>query len=347
MSTLKGNNYNKEKVLREINQEIQAVYEFCLKNGYSNEEIRKAAKPILEPLRRIKIEKRIVSLVKITFVLIVILTLFSVDPVYQRLWMYGRLFLFQLLPFWDWTKIYHYSCLVDNPLFSINKITESDCQICKDLVEIKRCNQTSQDEITEHFLKHDIPLIVMESTNNWSITEESFSIANLSEGYLDDFRLNRFGVCMFQTNLRFRTPQTFLHNLKTNPKMDQWYVHWNNCGKAAQKFLRKFYLRPYFLPPMFEMMHSNWILMSFNYKGYFYKKVDVVASTCVIWLAQVRGYNHIRLRPRNPCNNFCGNLEDVLKEGDTLLFPVKLWKIEYLPGENSKNLAIAVGSFFQ
>ncbi|XP_022257458.1 uncharacterized protein LOC106472425 isoform X2 [Limulus polyphemus] len=226
MSAIKGTNHKKEKYLQEINQEIQAAYEFCLKSGYSNEEIRKAAKPILEPLRREKFKKRIVSLIKIAFVLTVIYTLLSVDPVYRRLCMYGRLFLFQLLPFWDWTKIYYSSCLVDNPLFSINRITESDCQVCKDVLEIKRFNQTSQDEMTEHFLKNNIPLIVMEATNNWPIMEESFSIANLSEGYLDDSRLNSLGGCVFETNLRFRAPQTFLHNLKTYPEMDQWYVHW-------------------------------------------------------------------------------------------------------------------------
>ncbi|XP_013789971.1 uncharacterized protein LOC106473840 [Limulus polyphemus] len=339
--------HSKENILQEIDQEIQVAYEYHLKNGYTPEEIQKAAKPLLEPLRRGRYKKRLVFLVKVTLVLLVIYMLLSADPVYRRLCMYGRLFLFQVLPFWDWTEMYYSSCFIYNPFFSKNKLTESDCQVCEDITEIERFNQTSPDEVAEHLLKNDIPLIVMEGTNNWPIMEETFSLANLSEGYLDDPRINSVGVCMFQTNLRFHTPQKFLQKLKQNPHMDRWYVHWENCEKATEKFLRKFYRRPYFIPPMLEMIQSNWIMMSFNYKGRLYKKIQPPTSTTVMWLAQVRGYHHIRLKPKKPCNNLCENLEDVLEEGDVLLFPVTLWKLEYLPGEKSENLAIGGGGYFQ
>ena len=40
------------------------------------------------------------------------------------------------------------------------------------------------------------------------------------------------------------------------------YFNRENCDKDAAKVLRKYYKRPYFLPPMAEAVEGNWFIVS-------------------------------------------------------------------------------------
>lgn len=40
------------------------------------------------------------------------------------------------------------------------------------------------------------------------------------------------------------------------------YLNRENCDKDAAKVLRKYYKRPYFLPPMAEAVEGNWFIVS-------------------------------------------------------------------------------------
>lgn len=35
----------------------------------------------------------------------------------------------QVLPYWDWTVYYEQECLLDNPYFEADQLTEEDCEV--------------------------------------------------------------------------------------------------------------------------------------------------------------------------------------------------------------------------
>lgn len=53
-----------DRHLKEIDNEINAAYEMCIKAGYSHEEVQKFAKPILEPVVRERRKRQLFLLLK-------------------------------------------------------------------------------------------------------------------------------------------------------------------------------------------------------------------------------------------------------------------------------------------
>ncbi|XP_035217349.1 uncharacterized protein LOC118190703, partial [Stegodyphus dumicola] len=244
------------------------------------------------------------------------------------------------LPLWDWTDLYSETCLLDNPFYSDEQIFITDCQACEDEYQIDYVNGTSSEEISHLYIQRNIPVIVRDAMLDWPVMKDSFTILNLTEGFLQ----MKEDVCMFQTNLRVDNHRKVFKKL-LNEDLQKWYAHWENCQKANQKFLRKFYARPYFIPSVVQMTESNWILMSSNYIGRKFKNIDALPSITIMWVAQVRGYNSIRLEPKKPCHKICNILEDTVEEGEIVLFSPAVWNFSYLPGEGTENLAIAAGGF--
>lgn len=60
----------------------------------------------------------------------------------------------------------------------------------------------------------------------------------------------------------------------------------------------------------------------------------------LIIMAQLRGKNSIKLKPRAPCEDDCPVLNFELNEGETLVLGTSLWELEYLPGKTGGNLAM-------
>jgi len=246
--------------------------------------------------------------------------------------------MFKILPFWDWTELYSENCLLDNPFYSNEEVYVFDCKVCEDVYDVDYLNRTSPEEISQFYMQRNIPVIIRDAMFDWSVMQDSFNILNLTEGFYD----LKEEVCMFQSNLGVENHHKLFKKL-LNQDLKKWYAHWENCEKSTQKFIRKFYTRPYFMPSLVQMTEANWILMSSGYIGKKFKRLDVMSTITVMWIAQIRGYNNIQLQPKDPCHNMCNVLEDTIEEGEIILFSPTVWNFSYIPGEGTENLAIAVG----
>lgn len=170
--------------LKLIDEEIHNLYDYCIKNGMSEEEILKAAAPLLRSIQWEKLKKRFfLGIAFIIFIGIFIGLLFY-DPIFRMICMLGRLFLIKILPFWDWTYLYRSTCFLSNPYYVVPGLQESDCQVCEDLFEIDVMNFTTSEIVMEKYLKNDIPLIVSNATEGWPINENNFDVNNITKGEL-------------------------------------------------------------------------------------------------------------------------------------------------------------------
>lgn len=333
--------------LVEVNSEIRNLYDYCLASGLSHEETVKKASPLLHPIRKETLKRGCyiaLSLFAVGLLFGVALTSVHAGHLIR---MNIRYALFKLLPWWDWTDFYGSRCLIYNPYFKDVHLMETDCEICEDLYEMDRLSNISSDQISLSYLQNDIPVVVLDAVDDWPAMDDSFNILNLTEGYLYSDEVASQDVCMFQSNLRVQSHHRVFQKIVLENVTGGWYAHWENCRKPTEKFLRKFYGRPYFMPQAVQMTESNWLFMSSSYKGKRYKMVEVLPSISVMWIAQLRGYQHVRFEPKEPCREMCNVLEDILEEGDLAVFTPTLWSFSYLPGDNTENLAIAAGGFSQ
>ncbi|XP_015920738.1 uncharacterized protein [Parasteatoda tepidariorum] len=331
-------NKNGRNALSEINNEILTVYEYCLAAGLTHDEIVEKAKPLILPVQKLEWKRKFLMLLKIGICCLAISYTLSSDTVSRSFLTNTRYFMFKILPFWDWTELYSENCLLENPFYSNEEVLIFDCKVCEDVFDVDYLNRTSPEEISQYYMQRNIPVIVRDAMFDWSVMQDSFNILNMTEGF---YHLDE-DVCMFQSNLNVENHQMLFQKLLSQD-LQKWYAHWENCEKSTQKFVRKFYARPYFLPGVVQMTEANWILMSSNYIGRKYKKIDVMPSVTVMWVAQIRGYNNIQFLPKNPCHTTCNVIEDTLEEGEIALFSPTVWNFSYLPGEGTENLAIAVG----
>uniref|UniRef100_T1J6H9 Septin-type G domain-containing protein n=1 Tax=Strigamia maritima TaxID=126957 RepID=T1J6H9_STRMM len=260
---------------------------------------------------------------------------------------YSRYQLVKILPYWDWTKLYYKDCLITNPYYEKHKLLLEDCQSCESVESLDHLTNVSQWEISEDYLKNDIPLIILDATESWPIMKHQFSIENITQIYLSHNEIDNFQPCSMSTNLRQRGDNYFKQFLKRIGSRDtkRWFAHWENCDKQASKALRHLYHRPYLLPTMIDTSEPNWVFLSSTYSSRSYKKVQVLSE--MMWFAQIRGTNRIKLIPKEPCANLCTRIIDTLYEGEILLFTDFMWRFEYMPGEDDVNIALAGGGLWE
>jgi len=333
---------NDDKALVDINNEINSVYEYCIAAGLTHEEIVKKAGPLLRPLQKEDWKKRFLMLMKIAICCLALTYTVSSDKVFRSILTNGRLFMFKLLPFWDWTELYTDSCLIENPLFNPECVFVPDCKACEGVHSIDSINNTSPEEVDQLYLQKHIPVIIKDAMTDWPVMKDSFTSLNLTEAY----RSVEDTPCQFETNLHMQN-HTELFGRLLKEDLQNWYAHWENCAKRSQKILRNFYQKPYFMPNVVQMTQANWILMSSGYEERKYKMLNVSTSATIMWVAQLRGYNSISFHPLEPCDKTCDVLFDFIQEGEIVVFSPDLWIFSYVPGEGTENLAIAVGGYSQ
>jgi len=67
------------------------------------------------------------------------------------------------------------------------------------------------------------------------------------------------------------------------------------------------------MPPMIDFSDTNWVVMSSDYKAKVYKELRFQSE--VLWFGALRGWWHVRIVPREPCNEHCPELTATLMEG--------------------------------
>ncbi|ODN04667.1 hypothetical protein Ocin01_02026 [Orchesella cincta] len=196
--------------------------------------------------------------------------------------------------------------------------------LCETLEGIERVGNISQAAVIEQYIKRERPFIVTDAMDDWHVMKtDQFWFDNITEIYIHH---NNYRVCNIQTNLRV----SYGDLGKVMRK--------ENCQKESAKVTRQFYKRPYFISNSLDFTGSNWVMMSSDFRGRVYKKIE--SSDSLSMLYQIRGFNHIRLSPRETCRGYCPELIETLAEGEILVTTNLLWILEYIPGEDGDNLAI-------
>ncbi|BFZ19629.1 hypothetical protein BsWGS_22668 [Bradybaena similaris] len=76
------------------------------------------------------------------------------------------------------------------------------------------------------------------------------------------------------------------------------YIGWQNCDPNTGSFLRKFYTRPYFLPPHSESLQSDWVFMGSPGFG---ANLHIDAVGHPSWQAQISGHKQWTLESPSEC----------------------------------------------
>ena len=63
--------------------------------------------------------------------------------------------------------IYDQDCFIENPYYVQDRLTEDDCNTCKDLQSIQRISEADQSDIAENNLYTNTPVIVTDATKQW------------------------------------------------------------------------------------------------------------------------------------------------------------------------------------
>ncbi|XP_029826125.3 uncharacterized protein LOC115311576 [Ixodes scapularis] len=325
--------------LAEVDAELASMYDCCVADGLGDLEIRNAARAFMtEDHARNKLR----WFSKLAIISGFGAFLCSRDVVTRKMCMYGRLALIAILPYWDWTQYHYASCLIENPLYKSRTLSVADCQVCEDLSRVPRADDLDRRSLLESYVENLVPVLVTETLRGWPVLEKSFTLSNITQGYLEDRALQDAAICNFRSNLRQWGFDSFLRRYSG---LSGWFAHWENCDHVGQKHLRQFYRRPEFLPLAVELTRANWVIASSGFAGRRFKPLDFETGSTLVWLAQVKGHNYVRLLPEPVCAQQCQDLDLVLETRDILLLNTKLWKVEYLPGEDTDNLAFAAGGF--
>lgn len=114
----------------ELNQEFRKFFDNCKNQKLTSSDMKVICK-CLEGRRNGWKQFRI----ELNFILLVVMTYFlyaNCDTVAWFVAALGRLFLIQLLPYWDWTPLYGKRCLIESGgvVDSGSSYSYEDCSVC-------------------------------------------------------------------------------------------------------------------------------------------------------------------------------------------------------------------------
>jgi hypothetical protein len=261
----------------------------------------------------------------------------NIEVVNWNLSAIGRLFLMQLLPFWDWTYLYNEKCLVkvnspprDDQAF--DSIRDEDCSACEHLVYVDVTTNVTFADLSEKYLLRGQPVIV--SDTNSSLPED------VVEFVLGHEKILRPEPCQMRTNLLLTQYgdgklRLIFEILQKMEESDSYFLHFRICDFGALKESRLLIKRPYFYAKNLEPPSSSWLLMSQNYQEL--KEPKDLHFKGLIMLLQVEHDLHVELRSDTNCDQ-CPILRLVVKEGETLVFSTDIWKFSYFPSEGEATI---------
>nr|XP_002735993.2 PREDICTED: uncharacterized protein LOC100373668 [Saccoglossus kowalevskii] len=250
----------------------------------------------------------------------------------------------QTLPYWDWTHWFDDNCIVNNPFYQEERLSKSDCEGCADIDEIEREEELTHDDMAQTFLLAYIPLIITDAIQDWK-AYKIFDTEYVTKLFLEDPVLSAGTICSFYNeNVKHKYVKDVLRSID-NGTTTQWNMHWQNCMDTARKTFRRFYSRPYCIPPMVEMMNSNWLFMSSGVNKQQLSKLPYVRSldtgVSMTWFAQLKGSYEIKLKPHEICEEDCEVMTAILQPGELLVFSNIMWKFEFRVASEKDVIAIA------
>ncbi|XP_019641127.1 PREDICTED: uncharacterized protein LOC109482740 [Branchiostoma belcheri] len=317
----------KEEKLRLIDQEINNLHDFCVKSGFSPEQIRSLSAPVVRRSARGWLKTWFWRLLKLSLLVTAAVVCYNWDPAYRKAAIYGKLALMKVLPYWDWTYLYNEECLINNPYYvQPPHLTQEDCEVCLEISGVKRMKNVDHADISDLLLDNE-PFVVTDAQLDWTELNQ-ITFHDFLKLFSTQEAFKTSGVCDFHSEDKTMTPRhPSVLPTATQGKAD-WYALWKNCEREGVRLMRKFYgTRPYFLPPMVESHESNWVFVS---EGQIIKHFVPLPfeEHSVVWLAQVKGSVLYRLEPDSICEATCKHIDVTLKPGDTLVVPQNLWAVQ-------------------
>ncbi|KAK7507086.1 hypothetical protein BaRGS_00001937 [Batillaria attramentaria] len=328
-----------------VDRELRKLQTFCVQSGYSAAQVECFAECFNESSSKVLISKWKRRGVGVVLFAVACLLLHQFDPACRLAAATARSGVIKLLPVWDWTELYHSTCLFTNPLYrDPNRLFAEDCQVCEGVQNIRRVRGLNAADVVEQYFKRDLPIIVEDGLHDWD-AQSMLTIHDLAHIYETDDVLKSSGGCGFSSNIRSKHGghRDLLHKI-LRENLTEFYAHWENCQLSAAKAFRWFYKQPYFLPYAVETSPSNWVFISSNYVGKLFKVVEI--DHPLVMLMQIRGQVEIQVEAWNPCDKVCAVLSDILHEGETLVVTEFLWKTAYLPVTEHESVTIGIGGSF-
>ncbi|XP_028400553.1 uncharacterized protein LOC114523724 isoform X2 [Dendronephthya gigantea] len=313
-----------------LDKEIRLLREFCLKVGLNDKEIECCAEPLLKEQRAEDHKKWWTKVFYVSFFLAIVAFLLWYEPTYRYICIFGKLASMKLLPYWDWTTEFEKDCFVENPYYVDEFLTEDDCEVCT-AISGTRLKNVSQDLMAENYLFNAIPVVVTDATKDWPIDVQSFDLNKLKEVYLDNKLSDPAKYCTFEAfDANIDSARQLFSVLQDN-NLDHWQGYWENCEPATAKSIRKFYRRPYFLPPMAEAAAENWVFAAYDSEG---------NEAGMKW-EHIKGQSQIVLKPKSPCDAICKKMSATLKPGETIVFVNRLWEFKRRPRATEMSISVA------
>ncbi|KAL5287891.1 hypothetical protein ACFFRR_008624 [Megaselia abdita] len=303
----------------ELNKEFRKFFDNCKTQKFSSSEMKVICKCLegrKNQLKQIRIE--------LNFMLLAIMTYFlymNCDKVAWFVTALGRLFLIQLLPYWDWTPLYNKRCLIESgsKLVDSGFFYKEDCSVCGNDDKIDFLSNTSFSYIEENYLEQGLPVIVTDTRNSFDF--DSF-IETLNSSDL----IENTNICNLETNLVIRKYASLENAFGKMRLSENHFLHWRNCNFKALKESRKLIEKPYFYPFHLEPYYSSWFLISKNYFG----GRKYLQLEGLIFVNQLEGRMNVVLEPKEGCSEVCVGKEVILQEGDSLVFLSEFWNFAYI-----------------
>ncbi|XP_060062680.1 uncharacterized protein LOC132543216 [Ylistrum balloti] len=343
-----GGDMSLEDKLAYLDKEIRLLHRFCTESGYSQQHIARCAEPFFRPIRAAKRKKLRCHLILMAAAVAVFSALLYIDPAYRLVVSTGRLAYIKILPYWNWSAMFDWNCLINNPLYT-DDLKEDDCKSCVAIEAIERASNLDSVYFGEVYLKKDVPVIVEDGLKGWP--ENNITIAKIKELYEENKVMAQHSVCNMTSSITVKKDKYHPIHRKVLDEMrnQKFFLQWENCQpKAGKMFRSEFYRRPYFMPQMVEVDTSNWLLMSRGKPKSEAQPVLIPIHKQLLILIQLKGEVEVHIVPDKLCETQCKSLTAVVAEGQILSVTMTdvLYDVLYLPYGDEENISVAISGIY-
>ncbi|XP_076452809.1 uncharacterized protein LOC143288316 isoform X2 [Babylonia areolata] len=225
----------------------------------------------------------------------------------------------------NWGEITESPCIIDS-----NVITDEiyrpvvDCDMCRDVYGVPEERNLSAERFYQRYAFTGRPVLVKGATANWTAMNHfSFrffrDLYQKTTGSLDTIEED---CQFFPYNTEFLTLAQALDMPEDRADFQPGQPSWSNCHDGVRMKLRKFYQRPYFLPPDSESAPEDWIFMGGPGVG---AQVHLDYVERPSWQAQISGTKTWELIPSPECEAVCHSFNVTVEKGDIIVVDTNIW----------------------
>ncbi|XP_075168783.1 uncharacterized protein LOC142240918 [Haematobia irritans] len=312
-----------------LNKEFDDFFESLKRENLTKKEIEIICKPLHEYFRRRFLRKSALIVLVLIFICVMVMWCDTLNWFLSAL---GRALLIQLLPLWNWPKLYNAKCLIERSNKDLNKgpsmqattMENGNCLLCENIDYVPTVTNTTFSYLENNYLEKGLPIVITDSHKKetpWELFKTIFKHCN---AFLQNSH------CDVATNLiikKFFDAEIVLKkawNLLDTP--EKWFIQLRNCQFSTVKSSRLFIKRPYYYPLHLEPFYSSWLIIANNYSHRQYQDIQLQG---LIIVQQLSGTNNLKLIPNRPCEEICPVINIQLKEGEGLIFSTDLWQFNY------------------